>query len=249
MSIEFTSIGDGVHMIAINRPERLNALDTASKSRLGELWRHVQSSNDVRAVVICGEGARAFCAGSDIQEIRDTGESVSTQILAGALPGVGHELTKPVIAVLHGFCIGMGMSLALHCDIRIAHPDTTFAFPEVQHGMLSGITAVTLPGIIGEAHALDIMLTARKFRADEAMRIGVISQIDPDPRQAAIDLARRLASHSTDATQLTKRLILAERRARLAEHFDLIDRARTAVTQSKEYNDVVAGTEGSGRMR
>lgn len=249
MSIDFTSIGDGVHMIAINRPERLNALDTASKSKLGELWRHIQSSDDVRAVVICGEGPKAFCAGSDIQEIRSTGESVSTQVLARALPGVGHELTKPVIAALHGYCIGMGMSLALHCDIRIGHPDTTFAFPEVQHGMLSGITAVTLPGIVGEAHALDIMLTARKFKADQALRLGVISQIDPDPRQAAIDLARRMASHSTDATQLTKRLILAERRARLAAHFDLIDSARTAVTRSKEYLAVVAGEDGSGRMR
>jgi enoyl-CoA hydratase/carnithine racemase len=77
-----------------------------------------------------------------MKEIRETGEMVGTDDLANAIPGIGFELTKPVVAALHGFTIGMGMTLAIHCDIRIAHPATVFAFPETQHGMLSGISAV-----------------------------------------------------------------------------------------------------------
>ena len=81
-----------------------------------------------------------------------------------AIPGVGIELNKPVIAALHGFTIGFGLTLAIHCDFRIAAPGSRFGFPEVQHGMISGISAITLPGLVGEPVALDLMLSGRMHR-------------------------------------------------------------------------------------
>lgn len=249
MSIDLNPCGNGVYAVTLNRPERLNALDVASKKRLGEIWREVEASDDVRAVVLHGNGERAFCAGSDMKEIRETGEMVGTDDLANAIPGIGFELTKPVVAALHGFTIGMGMTLAIHCDIRIAHPATVFAFPETQHGMLSGISAVTLPALVGEAVALDIMLTGRRLTAAEALRLGLITSIDDDPLTAARKTAQALAANSSSAMRITKRLILAERVRRVHEHRALIERSRTDVTDSAEYHAVVAGDPAVGRMR
>jgi enoyl-CoA hydratase/carnithine racemase len=249
MSIDFTARTDGVYVVTINRPERLNALDVASKLRLGEIWREVEASDDVRAVVVHGSGDRAFCAGSDLKEIRETGKMVGTDDLANAIPGIGFELTKPVVAALHGFTIGMGLTLAIHCDVRIAHPETVFAFPETQHGMLSGISAITLPAIVGEAAALEIMLTGRRLSATEAHRLGLITEISDEPLTAAFATARSLAANSSAAMRITKRLILAERVRRVREHRALVERSRIDVTASAEYHAVVAGSPSTGRMR
>jgi enoyl-CoA hydratase/carnithine racemase len=249
MSIDVADAGGGVQLVTINRADKLNALDTPAKRRLGEIWRSAQADDAVRALVIRGAGERAFCAGSDIKEIQTTGEMVSTAILADAIPGIGIEFDKPVIAAIQGFCIGMGITLAVHCDMRISHPEARFAFPEVQHGMLSGITAVTLPAIVGEAHALDVMLSGRAFAAPEALRLGLVTQLADDPFAEALEAARRLAANSSLAMRFTKRLILADRKRRLRDHYAMIDKARLGVTGSSEYREVVAGAVGRGRAR
>jgi len=209
----------------------------------------VEADDAVRAVVVRGRGERAFCAGSDIHEVRETGEMVSTDVLAGAIPGIGHPLTKPVVAALHGFTIGMGLTLAIHCDLRIARTDTQLGFPETQHGMLSGISAITLPGIVGEAVALDLMLSGRMIDAAEALRLGLIHAVAADPFADALDAARRLAANSTRAVRITKRLVLAERTRRVREHLGLVDQSRLDVTDSDEFRSVVAGDAGAGRIR
>ncbi len=129
---------DGIMVLTLNRPEKLNALDTASKEQLAKLWQMAAHNPDIRVIVLRGAGEKAFCAGSDIKEIQRTGQMVSTETLMRAIPGVGIELNKPTIAALHGFTIGMGLTLAIHCDFRIASPTTRLGFPEVQHGMISG---------------------------------------------------------------------------------------------------------------
>ena len=249
MSVMTEQISDGILVVTLNRPEVMNALDTSSKERLGEIWAQANGSPEVRVIVIRGAGEKAFCAGSDIKEIRRTGKMVSTETLMRALPGVGVELLKPVVASLHGFAIGMGLSLAIHCDFRIAAPTTRFGFPEVQHGMLSGVSAVTLPGIIGEPRALDLMLTGRLIDAQEALTFGLVHRLAADPYQEALALARQLAGNSSQAVGLTKRLILAERRRRIRDISPEIDTARSAVTSSDEYGDVVGGKPGAGRAR
>jgi enoyl-CoA hydratase len=203
----------------------------------------------VRAIVLHGAGAKAFCAGSDIKEIQRTGAMVSTATLMQAIPGVGVDLDKPVVAALHGFTIGFGLTLAIHCDFRIAAPGSRFAFPEVQHGMLSGISAITLPGLVGEAVALDLMLSGRMLDDAEAEACGLINRVASDPFEAAMALARSLAANSPRAVSLTKQLVLADRKRRIAEFAGLVDRARTGVTDSAEYRDVVDKKPGSGRAR
>src|SRR5262249_58956161 len=113
---------------------------------------------------------KAFCAGSDIKEINRTGRMVTTDVLMRAIPGVGVALDKPVIAALHGYCIGMGMTLALHCDLRLAARDTVLGYPEVKHGMISGVSALNLPRVISSARAVELLLLARNIAAHEPWR-------------------------------------------------------------------------------
>lgn len=232
MTIDYQELGDGVALISLNRPERLNALDSQGKRELADAWERAQHSKAVGAVVLRGAGERAFCAGSDLKEIHATGQTVSTEVLARALPGVASAFDKPVIAALHGHTLGLGVSLALHCDLRIAHPQTRFSFPEVQNGHLSGFSAITLPGLIGESAALDIMLSARPFDAEEALRIGLINRIADNPWDAALEQAATLATGKANkAARWTKTLLLAERRQRLQRYMTLVDQARIDVMQ------------------
>lgn len=247
MSVLAEQKDDGILVVTLDRPQVMNALDVPAKERLGEIWAEAAAAREVRAIVLRGAGEKAFCAGSDIKEIRRTGKMVSTETLMRAIPGVGVELDKPVVAALHGFTVGFGLTLAIHCDFRLAAPASRMGFPEVQHGMLSGVSAITLPGIVGEPAALDLMLTGRLIDAQEALRLGLVHRLADDPFQEALALARQLAANSPRAVALTKQLVLAERKRRIREIAPEIDRARLAVTESDEYADVVKSKPGTGR--
>ena len=253
MGIEFRMLDQGIGHILLNRPERMNALDIPAKQALGQIWRDAAADSSCKVLVISGAGEKAFCVGSDIKEMQATGNMVDTATLMNAIPGIGCVLEKPVIAALHGYTVGMGLTIAIHCDFRVAVRTARFAFPEAKHGMLSGVSAVTLPGIVGEAAALDIMLSGRVFDAQEAARLGLLQRVvDGDTAAAALagalELARGLIGNSALAMMLTKRLVLAERRRKVLEHAALIDEARIAVTGSTEFADVVNRNEGAGRM-
>ena len=238
---------DGILVVTLDRPQVMNALDVPSKERLGEIWAEAAATPEVRAIVLRGAGEKAFCAGSDIKEIRRTGRMVTTETLMRAIPGVGIELDKPVVAALHGFTVGFGLTLAIHCDFRVAAPASRLGFPEVKHGMLSGVSAITLPGIVGEPAALDLMLTGRLVDAEEALKIGLVNRLAEDAFQEAMAIAKQLAANSPRAVALTKQLVLAERKRRIRDIAPEIDRARLAVTDSEEYADVVKNKPGTGR--
>src|SRR5215207_330408 len=160
MSVLLEKRGKGVALVTLNRPQVLNALDVPAKERLGEIWQEISEDSSVRVAVLTGAGEKAFCAGSDIKEINRTGRMVSTEGLLRAIPGVGIPLTKPVIGALHGYCIGMGMTLALHCDLRLAATNTVLGYPEVKHGMISAVSAMRLPQVIPAALAMEMLLLA-----------------------------------------------------------------------------------------
>ena len=239
MSILHEMISDGIMVVTLNRPDKLNALDVPSKERLANIWSDAAADPQLRVIVLRGAGEKAFCSGSDVKEIQRTGAMVSTDTLMRAIPGVGIELNKPVIAALHGFTIGMGLTLAIHCDFRIAAVGSRLGFPEVQHGMISGISAITLPGIVGEPIALDLMLSGRLIDASEALAIGLVHRVAPDSYEAALSIARTLLRNSPKAVALTKQLVLADRRKRILEFAAQVDRARSQVTGSPEYRDLI----------
>ena len=239
MSILHEMISDGIMVVTLNRPDKLNALDVPSKERLANVWSDAATDPQIRVIVLRGAGEKAFCSGSDVKEIQRTGAMVTTDTLMRAIPGVGIELNKPVIAALHGFTIGMGLTLAIHCDFRIAAVGSRLGFPEVQHGMISGISAITLPRIVGESVALDLMLTGRLIDASEALACGLVHGVVPDSYEAALSFAQILSRNSPKAVALTKQLVLADRRKRILEFAAQVDRARSQVTGSPEYRDLI----------
>src|SRR5690349_2542767 len=206
MSVLLEKRANGVAVITIDRPQVMNALDVPAKERLGEIWQDIASDPQVRVAILTGAGEKAFCVGSDIKEIARTGSMASTTTLMRALPGVSVPLDKPVIAALHGFCVGMGMTLALHCDLRLAAKNTLLGYPEVKHGMSSGVSAIRVPQVIPQAKALEMLLLGRNMPVDEALRIGLINAVVDDVQAEAHAWAHAIASYSRLAVQASKRL-------------------------------------------
>jgi enoyl-CoA hydratase len=186
---------------------------------------------------LCGQ--RAQCAGSDIKEINRTGRMVTTDTLLRAIPGVGIPLVKPVIAALHGYCIGMGMTLALHCDLRLAAKNTVLGYPEVRHGMISAVSALHLPQVIPSAQAMEMLLMARNISAEEAWRWGLVNAVVDDVAAEAEKWAATISGYSPAAVQATKRLAMFSRRTSQAERVE-IEAVRAEVETHDDYKDGAA---------
>jgi enoyl-CoA hydratase/carnithine racemase len=243
MSILLEKRANGVAVVTINRPQVLNALDVPAKERLAEIWKEISEDASVRIAVLTGAGEKAFCAGSDIKEINRTGQMVSTETLLRAIPGVGIPLVKPVIAALHGYCIGMGMTLALHCDLRIAARNAVIGYPEVKHGMISAVSAIRLPQVIPSARALELLLLAKNISADEGLRMGLINAVVDDARAEAEAWAATIAGYPPAAVQATKRLSMFSRRALDAERAE-IETVRGLVEARDDYKQGAASFVG-----
>ena len=243
MSVVLEKRANGVAVVTLDRPRVLNALDVPAKERLGSIWQEVAEDPQVRVAVLTGAGNKAFCAGSDIKEINRTGRMVTTEILMRAIPGVGVPLAKPVIAALHGYCIGMGMTLALHCDLRLAAKDAVLGYPEVKHGMISAVSALHLPQVIPSAQALEMLLIGRNIPAEEAWRWGLVNAVVDDVAAEAERWAARIASYSPAAVQATKRLAMFSRRTSEAERFE-IEAVRAMVEARDDYKEGAAAFSG-----
>jgi enoyl-CoA hydratase/carnithine racemase len=243
MSILLEKRANGVAVITLDRPQVLNALDVPAKERLGAIWQEIADDPQVRVALLTGAGTKAFCAGSDIKEINRTGRMVTTETLMRAIPGVGVPLDKPVIAALHGYCIGMGMTLALHCDLRLAAKDTVLGYPEVKHGMISGVSALHLPQVIPNALAMEMLLMARNISADEALRWGLVNAVVDDVAAEAEKWATTIASYSPAAVQGTKRLATFPRRLSEAEQRE-VEAMRALVETHDDYKEGAAAFAG-----
>lgn len=239
MSILLEKRANGVAIVTLNRPQVLNALDVPAKERLAAVWQEISEDPAVRVAILTGSGDKAFCAGSDIKEINRTGRMVSTETLLRSIPGVGIPLMKPVIAALHGYCIGMGMTLALHCDLRLAARNTILGYPEVRHGMISAVSAMRLPQVIPSALALEMLLVARNIPAEEAMRIGLVNAVVDDVHAEAEAWASKIAEYSPAAVQATKRLAMFSRRSFDAERAE-IEAVRALVESHDDYKEGAA---------
>ena len=183
--------------ISLNRPQVLNAYNIQMRDDFSEALAAVQDDPEIRALLITGEG-RAFCAGADLSEFGTApSQVVARQVrwdrdVWGQLLG----LTVPVVVAIHGYCIGSGVEIALLGDLRIAAQGTIFAMPEVQLGMVPAAGgSQTLPRNANPSEALDLLLTGRRFDAQEALRLRLITRVVPeaDLPEAARQAARELA--------------------------------------------------------
>lgn len=183
---------DAIAVLTLDRQEALNALSFVMIGEIGARLNEVAQS-DARALIITGAGSRAFCAGADIKELRNRdlmsqrrGAELGQQTFARL-----DTLPMPSIAVINGYAFGGGLELALACTFRIATRNARFGLPEIKLGLIPGYGGTQrLPRVVGEARALEMIMTGRTVEAEEAERIGLVSRlVDGDPVAAGIAFA------------------------------------------------------------
>ena len=210
-----------IALVSLARPDKYNGLDLAMMQGLDEAARVLARRRDIRAIVLHGEG-QAFCAGLDFASVlRKPGKLMAAFLpwwrksnLFQRLCLAWRDLDAPVIAVTHGYCYGGGLQLALGCDFRISAPDCQFSIMEIQWGLIPDMGAsVTLRELLPADQALELTLTGRKFDAREALDKQLITRIEEDPLQAALQMAETIAAHSPDAVAAAKRLFKTTRAA------------------------------------
>jgi len=220
----FQKVGAVAH-ISLDRPQVVNAYNIQMRDDFSEALSAVQLDPEVRALLITGEG-RGFCAGADLTEFG----SAPSQVIARRVRwerdvwGQLVNLDKPIVAAVHGFCIGSGLEIALLCDLRIAATGTVFALPEVQLGMIPAAGGTqTLPRVAGRSQVLDLLLTGRRIEAEEALAMGLVTRLAaPESlRDEGWRLANELAELPAKAVAAMKRLLRHGMDLDLAQALDL----------------------------
>ncbi len=196
-------IVDGVGWMTFNNPERRNAMKLEMNHAVAHILDTFDASDDVRVVVMHGAGDQAFVSGADISEFaehRSTPEGRANFAKAwGGADRAFADLQKPLIAMIRGFCIGGGLATALQSDIRVCGHDSQFGIPAARLGLgyaFGGIKKLT--HIVGPTMAAEIMLTARKFTADEALSMGLVNRVVPADQvlETVTELASTIAANA-----------------------------------------------------
>jgi enoyl-CoA hydratase len=171
---------DSLGIIRLNRPEKLNALSQEMIVALGEIFTNIESQSDLRAIILTGAGDKAFCAGTDITELTklSTIQALELTERGQSLCNLIDSCCVPVIAAVNGIAAGAGCELALACHMRMASPGASFSLPETRLGIIPGYGGTQrLAREIGSGRALEIILTGRTVRAEEALRIGLANRV------------------------------------------------------------------------
>ena len=215
MAIEF-ALSDGVAIVTINHPERLNAMDAEHYSALSEAWTKVRDDPGIRVAIVTGAGERAFTVGADLKSFVSAPPELSTVWLTqrDLLLNRGLEVWKPVIAAVNGHCIGGGMTLLLGTDIRVAVQHATFGLAEVKRGVIAGNGGTQrIIKQLPHAIAMELLLTGDSIDAETALRWGLVNRVVPAPElmPAAMEFAKRIARNAPLAVQAAKELALRSR--------------------------------------
>ncbi len=205
-------VRDQIAWITLNRPEAMNAISDAIRSEIPKALARADADDAVRVIVFSGAGERAFCAGADVKGFN------AVESLVKHRQGRAHthwilafdQVRKPIIAAIHGYCLGGGLEIAMACDIRIAAEGAKFGLPEVSRGTLPGSGGTQrLARMVGLGRALDIALSADHVSAEDALRMGLISRLVPraELMTATEALAKRIASHAPLSVLLVKEAV------------------------------------------
>ncbi len=201
--------GGGIGRVTLNRPQARNALTFAMYDRLAQI---ATDPGDVRAVIVAGAGDKAFAAGTDINQFRDFAspeDAIRYEAMIDRCVGALERCPVPTIAAIAGACTGGGAGIAAGCDIRIAAANARFGFPIARTlgNCLSMANLARLSALIGSARVIEMIFTARLFSAEEALAVGLVSQVLPDAEALAAratELATLLSGHAPLTMRATK---------------------------------------------
>lgn len=202
-----------VGLVTLNRPEALNAMNTALCKGLIETLGDLDDDNDIWVVIVTGAGDRSFCAGIDLRERKGMDKQATEEqrkkYVFPALFRLNH-MTKPMIAAVNGAALGGGCEIALAADLRVASEKATFGQTEIKWGIIaSGGACQRLPILIGMGRAKELLLTARVIGTAEAERIGLVNRVVAPDRliDASFELADEIAANAPVAVRQTKKCI------------------------------------------
>ena len=199
---------DGIAVVIIDRPEKLNALNDRTLDELEAAFRAIGTDRDVAGVILTGAGTKAFVAGADIAELsrqspidgKDRARR-GQQVFARV-----EQLGKPVIGAINGFALGGGCELALACHLRVAAEGARFGTPEVKLGLMCGYAGTQrLPRLVGRGRALEMLLTGEMIGAEEAHRIGLVNKVVPadELMDSCLELMKKILANGPIALRMT----------------------------------------------
>ena len=203
---------DGIADVTLNRPQALNAYSIRMRDELYEILGAIKDDSEVEVVILKGAGEKAFCAGADL-----------TEFLTAPSPIIARQarferdiwsrflsVEQPIIAALHGYVLGSGIEMSLCCDIRLASDDARFGLPEPGLGIIPAAGgSQTLPRTIGQAAALEMLLSGRWITAEEARQLKLVNRVVPRAEllKEAEKLARKIKSYNPQAVRFAKQAV------------------------------------------
>ncbi|AZI57059.1 enoyl-CoA hydratase/isomerase family protein [Nakamurella antarctica] len=199
--------------VVLDRPKKLNAMTVAMDHQMNDLVHALNNDANVRVILLSGAGDRAFSAGSDITDLDEYGDNWSYRNRFDARTDYARAMwlnRKPVVAAIHGYCIGGGLEMACASDIRIATPEASFGAGEIKWGWHGGSGQTQLlTHLIGPGYASRLLLTGDRIDGAEALRIGLVQQIVPfsDLIDTAMAVALTIAGMSPIAVEKTKSMV------------------------------------------
>lgn len=201
----------GLGWVVLTRPGQINAINDDIRHGVPQALRELDADPAIRVILIRGAGERGFCAGADIKEKRapETAIEVRRRMQGARWIEAIDAVQKPVIAAVHGYCMGGGLELALACDIRYAAPDAVFSLPETALGLIPGGGGTQrLARVVGPGRAMDLLLTGERLSAGAARDIGLVTRIASESGTLLDEVrafALRIAARAPAATLSVKR--------------------------------------------
>ena len=215
-----------IAVVTLNRPDVVNAFSVRMRDELWEVLSAVREDPDVRGMLLKGAGERGFCAGADLTEFGTApSQKIARQVRwERDLWGLLLSIPKPSVAALHGYCLGSGLEMAALCDVRVAADDAVFGMPEAGLGLVPAAGGTQLlPRLLGPGRALELLLSGRRFGADEALAYGLVTEVvaRSELTAAATALLRRVLRAPDRALAAAKRALADGADLPLAAALDL----------------------------
>ncbi len=244
---EFGSIkvelDNGIAIITLNKPEKMNAFDDILSAELDDTFAIMEKDEDVKVIILTGSG-KAFCAGGNVKAMAEAEEPV--EFLGGLASGIHRpiirmwNMDKAIICAINGHAVGAGCGLAMACDIRVASKKAKFNMGFMKIGLAPGCGTFFLPKLVGRAKAAELIFLSETIDAKEAHKIGLVNMVvdDDELMKKAMKMAMRIESGPTLAIGRAKTLLRISEHSTLMEHFEA---ERHMISQSGETEDFKEG--------
>lgn len=198
-------VENGIGLIKINRPDQLNALNNETIEELHQQFEEINHNNNVKVIIIIGEGEKAFVAGADIKEFSNFSKEQGKKLAKNGqvkLFNLIENFSKPVIAAINGFALGGGLELAMACHIRVASENAKMGLPEVSLGLIPGYGGTQrLAQLIGKGKALELITTAQMINSNQALEYGLINHLVSQENLIAkcFEISKQIMKNSPNA--------------------------------------------------